>query len=235
MKKNLQSKPELNGQLGVVSTPKSFKEKEDLKSKGRILVLVNSLSLSLKETNLTVIDCDSKLDWSVSDTYEGPIDMLHIVSKSKIGELDVCNKFVESIQDYLKGNNKKIRFPKIHFQNENQSIEHMILSSLDMHAIHFFALNGIGHHLFLETYQGRARLYQSYVKDPFRRAIKIGFSGNEWVSKEPLPIWPNDLKAAHLKWGGGKELNMSELKELIDLLFDIQAHAEKIASHLFEK
>jgi len=106
------------------------------------------------------------------------------------------------------------------------------------HSIYFLALDQISHHCVLEVYEGKARLYQSYIKDVRTvddggalgvQGVQTGYTAGEWASPSPPRDWPDATTAAHARWGGGKELTFGELEELLDLMFRLQDVTTEIA------
>jgi hypothetical protein len=56
-----------------------------------------------------------------------------------------------------------------------------------------------------------------------------GFFAAEWAQEVP-PEPPATWAAAHAKYGGGRELNYAELKDLMDLIFRLQEQSESIVA-----
>ena len=58
------------------------------------------------------------------------------------------------------------------------------------------------------------------------------YSAAEWSATDPVSTWDPVLKAAHSRWGGGRELGHVTLLALLDLICQLQASAEEIAETL---
>lgn len=218
---NIISRPELNGQLGIILTPQ---ENEGVDEKLRCKVLVNECYISLKKSCLNPIEKGS-IDWSVGDDPKfGPLDILSMALKTKFGLMDVCHEYVDSIIQFLSQTGQNF-VPKFQF---NKDKETQIMGNLNIHAVYALHFDYIGHNFILEVYQGRARVFMSYVIND-----SYGFTGKEWASPYPQKKWTSGLKKAHQKWGAGRELTMLELKELLDLLFELQETSERISDYLY--
>ncbi len=55
------------------------------------------------------------------------------------------------------------------------------------------------------------------------------YSAAEWAAAEPVAAWDPALKAAHRRWGGGRELDHLSLIAFLDLLCQLQATADEVA------
>ena len=55
------------------------------------------------------------------------------------------------------------------------------------------------------------------------------YSAAEWAAAEPVTAWDPALKAAHRRWGGGRELDHLSLIAFLDLLCQLQATADEVA------
>ena len=55
------------------------------------------------------------------------------------------------------------------------------------------------------------------------------YSAAEWAAAEPVAAWDPALKAAHRRWGGGRELDHLSLITFLDLLCQLQATADEVA------
>ena len=62
--------------------------------------------------------------------------------------------------------------------------------------------------------------------------VPCRYSAAEWSAAAPVDTWDTVLKAAHARWGGGRELSHLSLLELLDLLCQLQATAEEVAEAL---
>ncbi len=62
--------------------------------------------------------------------------------------------------------------------------------------------------------------------------MRCRYSAAEWAAAAPVHTWDPILKAAHARWGGGRELNHVSLLALLDLLCQLQASADEVAEAL---
>jgi len=169
---------------------------------------------------------------------------------SPLGDIDICDEFVTQVLlNVTQGTGLDI--PKRPFSNNGSNasesdVTDAILKSMQneaQHSMYFCEFSAVGHHLIFETRQGRCRLFQAYVKGKLDiscgedkiKTIKSGYSAKEWALKESLESWSPEMKAAHERWGGGKEFGMLDLKELVELLFRLQSSGDELASQLFEQ
>ena len=104
----------------------------------------------------------------------------------------------------------------------------------------------IGHSIVLETKGGKARLFQTFVREPECVCARLkwcallptpqGYSAREWCARKPRArrSWPGPRKAAHARWGGGRELSLAhgDIWELMALCLSLQRAAKKITAAL---
>lgn len=130
----------------------------------------------------------------------------------------------------------------------------IIANNCNQHCIYFLSADQIGHHLVFETYQGAARVFQSSVKarvtstsgaEHFVGCARVCllsvapchalcmYSAAEWSATEPIGTWDSILKAAHLRWGGGRELGHLSLLALLDLICRLQTSTDEVADVMF--
>ncbi len=62
--------------------------------------------------------------------------------------------------------------------------------------------------------------------------VRYRYSAAEWSAAAPLDTWDPIIKAAHERWGGGRELSHLSLLSLLDLLCQLQASADEVAEVL---
>ena len=58
------------------------------------------------------------------------------------------------------------------------------------------------------------------------------YSAAEWSATDPVGSWDPVLQAAHLRWGGGRELGHLSLLALLDLLCQLQTSADEVAESM---
>ena len=101
-----------------------------------------------------------------------------------------------------------------------------MISNTATHCVYFCQFDQIAHHLVLETYAGRARLFQSYILTEMTTECgmleKIGYTALEWANGRPNPDWSREMLDAYRKWGGGREMSHDKFCELLELLFLLQ-------------
>lgn len=223
--KGLASRPKLNGSVAVVLSPSSEKEAENLSSQGRIKVTGFPVALSVKRNNVVPM-FHNRVDWTFSDTRP-PLSILDIV-QGHLSDIDRCNDLEDAVYDAISQGAPKA--PRVWLPHAVSAI----LNNCSPHCVYFLALDQIGHHFILETHQGLARMYQSYVKDRITLGetdivIKVtGYTAGEWVAKKLNAACPK-MAAAHQRLGGGKVLDYSSLREIVDLLVELQECASQIA------
>ena len=237
--KGLVSRPELNGMILPSVVPSSPSDVQELLEKGRILVAVFPAPIAVKKENLTLIDesdpNDARVDWSFSDTPP-VLTVLDALMKTDIGLIDQCDSFVDRVICCLTQSPTPPRLPIAKLDRSTPDLQSGILNTPG-HCIYFFYLNQIAQKLVLETHCGKARLYLSVIKDRIalpvvsgQPDIKIGYSAREWASAKPQDRWqwPDEMKAAHARWGGGRELSRVELEAFLAHLFVLQDCAEAL-------
>ena len=58
------------------------------------------------------------------------------------------------------------------------------------------------------------------------------YSAAEWSATDPVGTWDPVLKAAHSRWGGGRELGHVALLALLELICQLQSSADEVAEAL---
>ncbi len=79
------------------------------------------------------------------------------------------------------------------------------------------------------TLWGARALYTHAATSLNLHHVLCRYSAAEWSAAEPVSTWDPVLKAAHLRWGGGRELGHLSLLALLDLLCQLQASADEVA------
>jgi hypothetical protein len=223
--KGLASRPDLNGAVAVVLSPSSDKEAEKLSSQGRIKVTGFPVALSVKRSNVVPI-FDDKVDWTFAD--KPPLSILDIVQGS-LSDTDRCDDLENAVYGAIAQGAPKPPYIWL------PEVVPAILNNCSPHCVYFLALDQIGHHFILETHQGLARMYQSYIKDKMTLGDTdmvmnvTGYTAGEWVAKKPNAAWCPKMVACHQRWGRGRLLNHSSLRELMDLVGELQECAAQIA------
>ena len=59
-----------------------------------------------------------------------------------------------------------------------------------------------------------------------------GYTAGAWATATAPEGWPMYLQETHSRWGGGRELDRSELIELLGLVFELQTLGDRIAQCL---
>jgi len=223
---DLKGRPELNGTVSVVLSPSSKKEAETLSCQGRIKVTGFPTALSVKECNLMPI-FDLQVDWTFVD--HPPLSILDIMKGPPLSTIDRCDDLENAVYNAVTQGAPKP--PRLWLPQ----VVHAILNNCSPHCVYFIALDQIGHHFILETHQGLARMFQSYVKDNITLGESnvvlnvTGYTAGEWVRKESNAAWCPKMVAAHKRWGGGKILDYSSLCHLMDLVGQLQECTTQIA------
>ncbi len=246
----LKSRPDLNGTIAVVLKPENEEEAEALRQSGRIKVTGMPKTMSIQLANLTPIDERSeRTDWTCRDFVDRKKSKVtsmaieDIIQNSNLRDCSKCDEFVDTLCDIL-ANGTSI--PRHRFY-EHVSKEG-ILNHTAKHCIYFCYFDQIGHRLVFETKDGKARLFQSFIKASITMSalqanrhsmasegpcqVNCGFTASEWASPRGSPGWMPSVAAAHRKWGGSRELSRGQLDELLTLLWSQQAAISEVASAL---
>lgn len=197
--------------------------------------------ISLKKENLTVVD-ESKqppIDWTLVDgPKKATSDIASVIRTiSKVGNLDRCDEFVRVLQQYV--NHQGLHIPVGRYNADDQQMRAMVTNNISNHCVYIFRFDQIGHHFVMEVQQGKARMYQSFVRDQVyveyvNAVMEMGFSAREWINPQPQTIWPPSVKAVHQKFGGGKELSYLQFIEVLDIIREIQ-HAAKVITNRYRE
>ena len=233
--KNLQSRADLNGQAGIVLLPSTTEEQTKLQQQGRVKIITHTMitPISVKIDNLTVKEV-RKIDWSLLDGPQKAFsDLLQVTRLTHIGELDRCDEYVELMLKHINHDNHTI--PLRLYDAKNVSLRTMLLENILNHSIYVFQFDQIGHHFIVEVQHGKARVFQSYIKNtPHPLIGTIGYTAKEWVSAKAVKTWSSELKALHAEYGGGRELPFFKFVEILDNIRDIQKYAKAITDKMHE-
>jgi hypothetical protein len=171
-------------------------------------------------------------DWTVGDIFPTlSFCLRQVVLRNPVGEINACDEFVRKMLEAQGGRDVPIA-------PIDQHILERIEMNTTMHCVYYLYLDHIGHHLILETFEGKARVFQSFVKYLFNMNEKValgGYSAKEWTSTKPDPCWSPILLEAHRRWCGGRELSYGELVRFPGLLGDLQRAADAMEAHLLKQ
>lgn len=239
----LKSKPELNGQYSVILEAQNATELAELEKSGRVKVAAHPKTLSLKPECVRCVgakELDS-IDWSFADvTLPGErgfatarAAIKH--SESRCGHVHRCDEFADILWSILSQD-----MPKPPRNQVNKEMLERILNEMIPHCFHFFALDQIGHHFVIEKRAGRARVFQSYIRDFVQESgRKIGYSAREWVTGRPEKRKGGTLNKGMLearkRWGGEAPLDYTQLEMLIELILQLQSCAGEIAELMYHQ
>jgi hypothetical protein len=221
--KGIKSKPFLNGKICVVINKIKNKDRYKLTGFERdITGFIKPLSIATK--NLTIVT-NSPIDWTIYDDGSTICDVIR--KNPTLRNIDECHIFEETLRQVLV---KGYEMPCLPF---SAAIVKDMKYNTSTHSVFFCAFDVIGHHFVVETFQGQARLYQSYIKSvrtmnhDNKFVEQLGFTAGEWLQPKGLP---KDTKwgIAHRKYGGGHFMNYETLHEFCDMLLRIQEEAGKI-------
>jgi hypothetical protein len=215
----LKARPELNKTVAVVLEPDNEEERQQVRQSDRVKVNGVPNCLSLKTENLTIVnEARERMDWTVSD-YGGQLGSLCLkgmieLKNGRVGHLDNANEFVDTMLNVVGGG---AFVPKKPFTREVWY--DLLLNNTAHHCVYFCHFYQIAQGLVLETQAGNARVYQASITGPMDingvMLTKPGYTAREWVATRPKSEWSTELRDAHARWGGGKELTRGELKELV--------------------
>jgi hypothetical protein len=161
-----------------------------------------------------------------------------IITLTQLGNEDSCHLFINKIFNNFhkminREGEKRNKIPLI------DEYKPTFQYNVAKHCIYYFDFDPLSHHSLLETYQGKARLFQCYVKqDEFLVWIPdysniddegipefiqfLGYSAKVWANPHPPQYYPQCFLDAHAKYGGGKELSYSVYQEYINNIFELQ-------------
>lgn len=216
----LVNKSELNGTVHVVL--------KKIENKDRWAVTGGKMGMgimSIATRNLTRMrDGTNPIDWSLAN--DGTTIKELVLFKQLLGNFDECHEFVDTLRRALMKDMYKFAH-KPQFTREEVCAR--LLYNSGVHCVYFFEFDAIAHHFVLETFQGRARLFQSFVKsyntDDFGGHYTFGYTSKEWLQNN---VNGKPWKTAHKKYGGGRVLDYHTLCELVNLLFRLQDESQKI-------
>lgn len=248
----LVARSDLNGKVGVILNCTGDKEAKALAAAGRckVKMLGTGEVVSIKPSNFSPDDeqhsasSSSSIDWTVLDK-PAHVGIDDIVLKSPLGKLDRCDEFVSKLQHALSDGQF---MPTQCF--DTQMAQQIVAHADKLHAIYFIGCDVVGHELVLEAQKGRARVFQSYIKDevtigpvtPYTRPddvsssiVKVGYTAAEWAASTPVPGWSVETKTAHTRWGGCKELTITELREFLSLWVEVQKAGKELVKALLKR
>ena len=221
--KGIKSKPFLNGKICVVI--KKIKNEDRYKLTGFERDITGSIkTLSIATKNLTIVT-NSPIDWTICDDGSTICDVIR--KNPTLRNIDECHIFEETLRQGL------VQGYEMPCRSFSAAIVKDMKYNTSVHAVFFIAFDVIAHHFVVETFQGQARLYQSYIKSvrkinhDNKFVEQLGFTAGEWLQPKRLP---KDTKwgIAHRKYGGGRFMNYETLHEFCDMLLRIQEEAGKI-------
>eukprot|EP00035_Acanthoeca_spectabilis_P037749 m.47231 g.47231 ORF g.47231 m.47231 type:complete len:418 (+) comp8833_c0_seq1:115-1368(+) len=252
----LQSKPELNGSVVVVLP--------GLKVTGI------PKPLSLRPANLKWLRDrrDPSDDWSFVDGPRGsPTTILGYIQLDAgrvfrsgisgelidLGGIDRCDMLTDEVWGLIThdphGNVIPMPpanqlNPRAKMANTGHLLRDLILDNTSLHAVYYFKLNAISHHLIIETNRGLARIHQAFIQAGVapldlgsgvegEQFVLQGYTARDWAtntsSHRPQTPPHTLFSTACAKWGGGRDLTRDELAEFYDKLIELQTLAFDIA------
>jgi hypothetical protein len=114
--------------------------------------------ISVKVVNCELLLDSEHPDWTFLDiSPTESVCLQQVVLRSSMGEISACDEFVRKTREYQSSGEMSLH-------RINQQLLDTILRNTAPHCTYYMYLDHIGHHLLLETHQGRARVFQSYVK-----------------------------------------------------------------------
>ena len=110
--------------------------------------------MSIATKNLTIVK--SPIDWTIYD--DGTTICELIKNTPLLRNIDPCHTFEETLRTTL------VRGYDMRTLPFSPEIVTDMKYNTSQHSVFFFAFDVIAHHFVIETFQGQARLYQSYIK-----------------------------------------------------------------------
>jgi len=233
----LQSRYDLNGTIAVVLAPDNDEEAKDLQERGRIKVTGFPQTLSLKPTNLRALreddPRDAAIDWTFCDSP--PMGIKELLTSTEVGSHDRGDTLNDAILIAIRsgpGNPEDVE-QLLNMPRRQISLpDHEMVSGFlnhHLHCVYFFRCDAISLYFTAETYCGKARVWQSFVKC----APGVGYTAKDWCRTAPKASWSDTLRAAHAHHGGGRELSRAEFEHaILQPLFDLQTYSDAVTESL---
>jgi hypothetical protein len=211
----------------------TYQEQQNLSQQGRIKVTGGRNPISIKKENLTLVDelNPPLIDWSLWDgTDKATSDVLSIIKRTRIGDIDRCDEFVTKLTDVI--NHQKLPLPRMQYLANDMNFQTTLMSNVTNHVIYLFYFDQIGHHLLIELQNCKARIFQSHVRDTLRDespiVLHLGYTAKEWINPTSKSTWSEDLKQLHSEIGGGREVNYLTFMNFMNNINDLQRFAKDI-------